>query len=131
MDERVLQASAGRLSFPATVLPQAPDQDRPDRMTGLTPSASHRTLHTAVLGGTKQASQFVDANDLSWGQKGECSSAWKQTYSEFVSRKWGSVRIGDVVCAEGAHAGPLFIQVMIKFVQGVLYGLESPTLVQF
>eukprot|EP00892_Ulva_mutabilis_P003002 jgi/Ulvmu1/12702/UM095_0006.1 len=70
-----------------------------------------RTSVVAVQQKHVSTQEPAQEHDLSWGQAGDCCSAWKRTYTEFFSRQWGHVKIGDVVSADAVGVGKLYLQV--------------------
>lgn len=105
----VSQSDAGLAVQPADALTTPACNVDPRKSSGL--RNAEGTIQAAAVAGHDTAMPLrTDADDVSWGTK-ECRSQWKQTYREFLSQQRGHVRVGDVICAESADFGKLYIQV--------------------
>lgn len=105
------RAPGGQAAIVAeTQPPQAGRADVPNNVS-VSRTAEACTQTAVVPDDAAVALVSTESDDVSWGTKGGSCSAWKQTYTEFLSRRWGRVSLGDIICAESADVGKLFIKV--------------------
>ena len=105
----VSQTGAGLAVQPADALKTPACNVEPRNLSGLRKAEGGIQAAAGACHDTAMPLR-TDPDDVSWGTE-ECRSQWKQTYREFLSKQRGHVRVGDVICAQSADFGKLYIQV--------------------
>lgn len=109
---KVLRRSSGSHATRVTATqPLQADMAEVPKTVPVPQTAEACTQTAAVPDDAALARMGTESDHISWGTKGESCSAWKQTYKDFLSRRWGHVCLGDIICAESADVGKLFIKV--------------------